>query len=66
MIGADFTVTGHGTIFLLRPNTPAAQAWMDEHLQAEQYQMFGTAVAVEHRYIADIVEGIQADGLTTD
>ncbi len=66
MIGADFTVTDHGTIFLLRPNTPAAQAWMDEHLQAEQYQMFGTAVAVEHRYIADIVEGIQADGLTTD
>jgi hypothetical protein len=59
---ADFSVENHFTIFLLRPLTPAAESWIDEHI-AEDAQYFGNAIVVEHRYIADIVQGIQNDGL---
>jgi hypothetical protein len=57
----DFEVENHGTIFLFRPITKAAQVWCDEHLP-EDAPMFGTAYAVEHRYIRPIVEGVLADG----
>ena len=58
----DFSVENHFTIFLLRPLTPAAESWIDEHIP-EDAQHFGNAVVVEHRYISDIVEGICNDGL---
>jgi len=59
----DFTVENHGSIFLLRPNTKAAQAWIDSNIP-EDAQYLGNAVAIEHRYIMDIIDGIQADGLS--
>jgi hypothetical protein len=58
----DFTVEYHGSIFLLRPVSRLAERWVDEHLP-EEAPRWGNAVAVEHRYIADIVAGIRADGL---
>ena len=58
----DFTVENHGSIFLLQPLTPAAQTWIDENIP-EDAQYLGSAVAVEHRYILDIVDGIQGDAL---
>lgn len=61
----DFFVENHGTIFLLRPNTPEAKAWLEEHTPAdEDHQYLGNALCVEHRYILDIVDGIRNDGLT--
>jgi hypothetical protein len=59
---ADFEVHNEGSIFLLQPLTPPAQEWIAEHLP-ENHTAFGSAVVVEHRYIADIVQGIRADGL---
>jgi hypothetical protein len=59
----DFTVVNQGSIYLLRPNTEAAQLWIDEHIP-EDAQRFGMAVVIEHRYIRDICKGIEADGLT--
>ena len=58
----DFFVENHGTVFLLRPLTPAANSWVKENLP-EDHLTFAGAVVVEHRYIADIVAGAQADGL---
>lgn len=58
----DFEVQNEGSIFLLRPISSAARAWANEHLPADA-QGFGFAYVVEHRYIADIVAGIQAEGL---
>ena len=58
----DFNVENHGSIFLLIPLNDAAQAWVDEHLPADAATL-GRAIAVEHRYIGAIVEGIQAAGL---
>jgi fructose-1-phosphate kinase PfkB-like protein len=61
----DFTVMGGGSVYLLRPNTEEAEAWVEEHIP-EDAMMMGNAIAVEHRYIADIVVGIQNDGLTVE
>ena len=59
----DFTLADHGTIFLLRPCSNAAQAWIEAHLP-DDTNWFGPAVAIEHRYIQDILCGIAIDGLT--
>lgn len=58
----DFSVENHGTIYLLRPHTPAAIEWVEQHIP-DEHQEFAGAIVVEHRYIADIVLGIQEDGL---
>jgi len=59
----DFVVENHGSILLLQPLSPAANSCVKENLP-EDHLTFGHAVVVEHRYIADIVAGIQSDGLT--
>ena len=61
----DFSVEGSGrfcTVYLLRPLTPRAFEWIDEHIPGDA-QTLGNAVAVEHRYIGVIADGIAADGL---
>jgi len=61
---ADFTVQGNpgDTVFLLCPQSEAASAWIEEHIP-EDATYLGSAVAIEHRYIQDIIQGIQSDGL---
>lgn len=59
----DFTVAGGGTLYILRPNTDEAKAWVDEHIPADAQRWSG-GVAVEHRYIGAIVDGIRADGMS--
>jgi len=58
----DLLVHGGGTVYLLRPVSRAGTAWVDEHIP-EDAAWFGGAVAVEHRYIRDIVVVAVADGL---
>jgi len=58
----DFVCEYHISLFLLRPLSPAALLWVHENLPADR-QMFGNAVAVEHRYIWAILDGIQESGL---
>jgi len=63
-IPSDFLVENHGSIFLLRPQNENATAWIDERIGPENgYQPYYPTVVIEHRYIADIVAGIQNDGL---
>jgi predicted Zn-dependent protease len=60
----DFAVENHGSVLLLQPQNEQAIAWVEEHIGPENgYQPYFPTVVVEHRYIADIVEGIQDDGL---
>lgn len=59
----DFTLENHGTIFLLQPHSEEAKQWIKDHLP-DDAQTFGPSTCIEHRYIADIVNGISADGLT--
>lgn len=59
----DFRVSGGGTVYLLLPVTAAAKAWVAEHIP-DDAQYLGYAVAIEHRYVMDIIQGIREDGLT--
>lgn len=62
--GPDFAVENHGSIFLLRPQNEEAIAWIEEHIGEDNgLQPYFPTIVVEHRYITDIVEGIQNDGL---
>jgi len=61
-VGSDFFVENHGSVFLLRPVTPAASDWISEHIP-DDAQFFGDAIVVEHRYIWAILAGLQEDGL---
>jgi hypothetical protein len=60
---ADFAVENHGSIFFLRPLTPTAKSWVHEHIRDNGFQPYYPTVVVEPRYIANIVAGIQNDGL---
>lgn len=59
----DFTVDNHGTIYILNAETPAAQEWVEEHLPEDRMTWGPGGTVVEHRFIADIVEGVRRDGL---
>ena len=62
---ADFTVQNEGSIILLHPDTELAIRWVKNNIgQANGYQPYWPTVVVEHRYIAQIVDGIQLDGLS--
>lgn len=58
----DVRVANEGSIFMLYPLTTEARVWLTDHL-AEDAQWFGGGVAVEHRYVQDVVRGMTADGL---
>jgi hypothetical protein len=61
----DFSIEGEGrfcSVYLLRPLTPAAFDWIEEHIP-EDAQRLGNAVAIEHRYIGAIASQILAEGL---
>lgn len=60
----DFLLENHGSIFLLKPQTSTATSWVEDRIGRENgYQPYFPTVVVEHRYIADLVAGIQNDGL---
>jgi len=59
----DFHVEDSYTLILLRPMTPSAREWIGEHISADAMK-FGDAVVVEHRFVGDLLIGIQDDGLT--
>jgi hypothetical protein len=58
----DLLVSGGGSVYLLFATSAAGASWIAEHIP-DDAQWFGGGVAVEHRYIADIVTGAVADGL---
>jgi hypothetical protein len=61
----DFTFVNCGSLWLLQPETEAANDWVAEHLP-EDVLTWGSSIAVEPRYVADIAVGIQSDGLTVE
>lgn len=62
-VGPDFICENHGSIFLLRPVSPASFDWIESHLPSDRIT-FGNAVVVEPRYVWAILAGLQEDGLT--
>lgn len=58
----DFHLIDHGSIALLDPLSDDALAWCARHLP-DDAPRWGSAYAVEARYVDDIVEGIAGGGL---
>ncbi len=61
----DIVVENHGSIVLLQPLTEAGHFWLDHHLPYDA-QKWGSAYAVEPRYVQDIIDGMENDGLVVD
>lgn len=61
--GPDFFIQNEGTLYLLIPVTTEAKTWASDNLP-EDAPRLGQNVAVEHRYILSIVDGIKDSGLT--
>ena len=62
---SDLSVQNNGSIFLLQPISEAGTIWIEDNI-GDDAMTFGNAIVVEHRYIADIVNGALADGLTVE
>jgi hypothetical protein len=74
MTEVDFEVQNHGSLFVLHPQNDAAREWIDIHVYGtdadggtetveQNVQWWGGGVVIEPRYLPDIIEGIEADGL---
>jgi hypothetical protein len=61
----DLRVSGGGSVYLLVPVSDAGREWMTEHLPQDAIGL-GDGVAVEHRYMSDILEGIADAGLVVE
>jgi hypothetical protein len=60
---ADYTVSWHGSLVLVAPATEDAAQHLRDHVSPEA-QWFGGALAVEPRFLDDLVEGLREDGFT--
>ena len=58
----DFAVRDEGTIWLFIPQTPAAFEFLTDHIQPDAIY-FGPSLAVEHRYVYDLLIGLREHGL---
>jgi hypothetical protein len=58
----DFIVRDEGTICLFTPLTPTALQFLSEHIQGDA-QYFGDSLAVEHRFVYDLLIGLREHGL---
>jgi hypothetical protein len=58
----DFLVHDEGPIWLFAPQTPAAFEFLSKHIQ-EDAQYFGPSLAVEHRFVYDLLVGLREHGL---
>ena len=60
----DFLLENHSSIYLLRPLTENARAWVQDHIGSDNgFQPYWPAVVIEHRYVGAILEGISSNGL---
>ena len=58
----DFAVRDEGTIWLFTPLTPAAFEFLSECIQNDA-QCFGPSLAVEHRFVYELLIGLREHGL---
>lgn len=57
---SDFTLENHGSIVLLKPNKRASAKWLTD-TAPEDAQFFGNALAIEPRYVSNVIEAARAD-----
>lgn len=60
---SDLRIESHGSVALLFAESEAGQAWLDENVQVESWQMYAGGIACEPRMLLPLVEGAVEDGL---
>ncbi len=61
----DFSLSWHGTVALLRPNNDDAARWLDE-TAPEDAQFWCSALAIEPRYVQNVVDAANEAGFVVD
>ena len=56
---ADVYVENHGSIIMVTPLSGVARQWVDANVSIESWQWLGSSFSVEHRYIDNLVAGMQ-------
>lgn len=59
----DIEVARNGSLVMLIPVTARARLWLRRNVAAAAWQYQSGALAVEHRYAQDIIDGAAGDGL---
>jgi hypothetical protein len=59
----DLRFENHGSLFLIRPVSPAGQQWLDENVDNEETLTLGKALVCEPRYVEAILHGAIEAGL---
>ena len=59
----DLIFENHGSIFLIRPISPAGQQRLDENVGDENTLTFGGAIVCEPRYVEAVAHGAIEAGL---
>ncbi len=63
---ADVEVCNEGSIFIFTPLTKAGREWISLHVEATEAQWFAGGLVVEHRYAANLADGMVGDGLVVE
>jgi hypothetical protein len=63
---SDFIFRDHGSLCILTPLTPAGKEWFEANLPVNnpEAQFWCGGICIERRYVADILDGLQKDGLS--
>jgi hypothetical protein len=65
MDNPDFIIENHGSVFLVRPTNEGAVQHLRENVQGDA-SWFGDALAVEHRFIENLVAQLREEGWTVE
>lgn len=60
----DFAIHPLGSLAVLVPLTEAAETWCTEYLPDDCLRWGSNGYVIEHRYIGDILTGLDMEGLT--
>ena len=63
---ADFRVTYHGTITTVTPLSDACREWVEENVEIELWQRFGSSIAIEPHYVDHLAEAMIEEGLVME
>ena len=56
----DVEIENDGSVFVFKPLTDAAKAWVKENVSLESWQMWaGDSFVVEHRFAEQLVHGMR-------
>ncbi|MFZ0457836.1 MAG: hypothetical protein WAM17_05230 [Rhodoplanes sp.] len=58
----DLHFQEQGSVWLVLPITPKAEAWMTAHISARALRWFG-AIEIDRSFAQDMFNGARADGL---